>query len=44
MMADVLGPDMFHVVRFVYEPGKKQAPASLSLHLTKREKEDILNA
>ncbi len=44
MMTDVLGPDMFHVVRFIYEPGKKQEPASLSLHLTKREKEDILNA
>lgn len=39
-----LGNDKVDVVRFVYQPSKLQKPASLSLHLTTREKKDIINA
>jgi hypothetical protein len=44
LIADLLGPDRLQVVRFIYEPGPDQSPASLSLHLTRREKRDIVQA
>ncbi len=41
---DILGPEYFDVVRFVYKPSKKNPRASVTFHLTKREKKDILEA
>ncbi len=39
---DLLGPDYFHYVRFVYNPGRdNKLKASISFHLTNREKEVI---
>ncbi|HRW75296.1 MAG TPA: patatin-like phospholipase family protein, partial [Saprospiraceae bacterium] len=43
-LADLFGPEMFDVVRFVYQPGENQDPASMSFHLTPRERENILAA
>jgi hypothetical protein len=44
-MYDLLGKDRFEVVRFIYRPapGTKRE-ASISFHITAREKEDIINA
>jgi hypothetical protein len=44
LIGDMLGPERLQVVRFIYEPGPDQSPASLSLHLTRREKMDIVQA
>lgn len=41
---DILGEDKFNIVRFIYNPGKDNERASLTFHLTKREKENILNS
>ncbi|MCF8237276.1 MAG: hypothetical protein K9I85_03915 [Saprospiraceae bacterium] len=41
---DLFGEDMFDIVRFVYKPGENQDPASMSFHLTQRERQDILGA
>ncbi len=41
---DLFGPELFDVVRFIYQPGENQDPASMSFHLTSRERENILNA
>ena len=41
---DILGKDMFDIVRFLYKPSKDNEKASMTFHLTKREKHDILNA
>ncbi|MEL6923303.1 MAG: patatin-like phospholipase family protein, partial [Bacteroidota bacterium] len=41
---DLLGEDMFDVVRFVYKPSRDNERASMTFHLTKREKRDILDA
>ncbi len=44
-MFDLLGKDMFHVVRFLYRPSEaNKLEASISFHITSREKEDILRA
>lgn len=44
LLGDVLGPDRLQVVRLVYRPQKKENEASMSLHLSKREKVDIVTA
>ncbi len=44
LLCDLLGPDRLHVIRLVYRPQKKENEASMSLHLSKREKRDILAA
>ena len=44
MLYDVLGEDMVHPVYFVYEPQDEKQRASMSWHLTTREKDDILRA
>jgi hypothetical protein len=41
---DILGKDKFNIVRFIYNPGKENERASLTFHLTKREKKNILNS
>ena len=41
---DLLGPENFEVVRFVYKPNKKNPRASVTFHLTASEKKDILQA
>lgn len=41
---DILGPERFEIIRFVYNPTKDNRRASMTFHLTQREKEDILNA
>jgi hypothetical protein len=43
-LADLLGERRVHVVRFDYRPSRLNERASLSLHLTKREKLDIFYA
>lgn len=44
LLHDLLGPNRLEVIRFIYHPLKKQNEASLSLHLSKREKLDILES
>ncbi len=44
LLFDLFGEDMFDIVRFIYKPGENQDPASMSFHLTRREREDILRA
>jgi hypothetical protein len=44
LLNTVLGPEMLEIVRFEYQPLKKESEASLSFHLSKRESLDILNA
>jgi len=39
-----IGYDKVDVVNFEYKPSESEAHASLSLHLTQREKNDVLNA
>ena len=39
-----IGYDKVDIVRFMYSPSKLDEKASLSLHLTQREKNDILSA
>ncbi len=41
---DVLGKENFEIIRFIYHPGKNNERASLTFHLTQREKENILNS
>lgn len=41
---DLLGKDHFEVVRFIYEPANPQERASVTFHLTEREKKDILQS
>jgi len=41
---DLLGEDYFDVVRFSYQPSEQNERASMTYHLTEREKQDILNA
>lgn len=41
---DILGEKNFDVIRFSYQPTKKNKKASMTYHLTEREKQDILNA
>ncbi len=44
LLYDLLGKDNFDVVRFTYEPSNQNEIASMTFHLTKREKNDILEA
>ena len=41
---DKIGNQKVHLLRFTYRPSLIQSRASLSLHLTKQEKDDVLNA
>jgi hypothetical protein len=41
---DLLGKDQFDIIRFFYRPTDKNIEASVSFHITEREKQDILNA
>ena len=42
---DLLGEDMFDVVRFIYHPSnEEQERASISFHLTSREKDDVMRS
>jgi len=41
---DLLGEDNFDVVRFSYQPTEHNEKASMTYHLTKREKHDIMDA
>ncbi len=41
---DLLGKENFHIVRFTYSPSKDNERASVTFHLTEREKSDILQA
>jgi hypothetical protein len=41
---DLLGEDRFHILRFTYNPTQDHERASVTFHLTQREKEDILDA
>ena len=40
----LLGEDMFDIIRFVYKPSEDNEKASMTFHLTKRERNDIINA
>ncbi|MEL6862858.1 MAG: patatin-like phospholipase family protein [Bacteroidota bacterium] len=44
LLFDLLGRDRFEVIRFIYQPSKNNEQASVTFHLTQREKNDILNA
>ncbi len=41
---DLLGKENFEIIRFIYHPGQNNERASLTFHLTQREKENILNS
>lgn len=42
---DLLGPDHFDLIRFIYEPVDPESPrASISFHLTNKERADILGS
>lgn len=41
---DLLGTDYFDVIRFSYQPSLQNEKASMTYHLTEREKQDILQA
>jgi len=41
---DILGEDYFDVVRFIYRPSPENETASMTFHLTGREKKDIKNS
>lgn len=44
LLSDLLGKQKVDVIRLIYHPVRKNRAASLSLHLSKREKIDILEA
>lgn len=44
MLSNLLGKNKVEIVRFTYRPVRKQREASLSFHLSKREKMDIAEA
>lgn len=44
LLDDVLGQNKLEVVRFLYRPVRKENEASMSLHLSTREKLDVLRA
>lgn len=44
MLDDVLGKNKLNVVRFLYRPVRKENEASMNLHLSKREKLDLMEA
>ncbi len=41
---DLLGPEYFEIVRFTYHPSKELKDSPISFYLTKREREDLMNA
>ena len=41
---DLLGYDNFQVIRFIYHPTHPDQEASISFHMTQKEKEDVQNA
>jgi len=41
---DLLGDDMFEIIRFIYSPSKDNEMASMTFHLTSRERNDILQS
>jgi len=41
---DLLGEDMFDVIRFKYKPSEHNEEASMTFHLTENEKRDIMSA
>ncbi|MEM1319893.1 MAG: patatin-like phospholipase family protein [Bacteroidota bacterium] len=41
---DLLGQDKFDIIRFIYNASKDNERASMTFHLTQREKDDILNS
>ncbi len=44
LIYDILGKENFDVIRFAYHPAKETERASMTFHLTQREKKDILNS
>lgn len=44
LLDDLLGKNRLRVVRFIYHPVRKESEASMSLHLSRREKLDLLEA
>jgi hypothetical protein len=44
LLQDLLGERRLDVIRFIYQPVRKENEASLSLHLSTREKLDLLDA
>ena len=44
LLQELLGPGMLSVVHFNYDRGERPEPASLSFHLTRKEKQNILDA
>lgn len=44
LIYDILGKGNFDVIRFAYHPAKETEKASMTFHLTQREKKDILNS
>ena len=44
LIYDILGKENFDVIRFAYHPAKETEKASMTFHLTQREKKDILNS
>ncbi|MEO6760328.1 MAG: patatin-like phospholipase family protein [Saprospiraceae bacterium] len=44
LLADLLGKNRLQIIPFYYRPVRKQREASLSLHLSKREKLDLMQA
>ncbi|MCB0576379.1 MAG: hypothetical protein KDC61_17625, partial [Saprospiraceae bacterium] len=44
LLDDVLGKNKLEVVRFLYRPVHKQNEASMSLHLSTREKLDLMQS
>ena len=44
LIYDILGKDNFDVIRFAYHPGKERERASMTFHLTQREKKDIISS
>jgi Patatin-like phospholipase. len=41
---DLLGDDLFEIIRFIYLPSKDNEMASMTFHLTRRERNDILQS
>ncbi|MCC7503691.1 MAG: patatin-like phospholipase family protein [Saprospiraceae bacterium] len=44
LLDDLLGKNRLAVIRFIYRPVRKEHEASMSLHITKREKNDLMEA
>ena len=44
LIYDILGEEKFEIIRFIYHPSEDNERASVTFHLTQREKKDILKA